>query len=112
MKWPFLIVICTQLMFTASDLIARANMSKHGFTPATFLSVWFLIYFTIRTVAMFGQLYIFSSIQLGKTMALFGATSIILSNLLGYFVLNEILSLGAYIGVSLAVSAFLVIALV
>lgn len=32
---------------------------------------------------MFSQLYVFTAIELGKTMALFGATSIILANLLG-----------------------------
>ncbi|MDD3156254.1 MAG: hypothetical protein PHP14_02410 [Candidatus Pacebacteria bacterium] len=60
---------------------------------------------------MFGQLYVFTVIELGKTMALFGAFSIILANVLGLLVLKEILSPGAYIGVSLAVIAFIVLAL-
>jgi multidrug transporter EmrE-like cation transporter len=59
---------------------------------------------------MFGQLYIFANVELGKTMALFGATSIILSNLLGLFLLNEILSPAAYIGLSLTILAFLILA--
>ena len=46
---------------------------------------------------MFGQLYVFSVIELGKTMALFGATSIVLANVLGFLVLKETLSLEAYI---------------
>lgn len=85
-------------------------MSKFGFRPSAFFSGWFLIYFIIRNVAMFGQLYIFSTSQLGKTMAFFGAISIILSNLLGYLLLNEILPAKAYIGVALAVAAFFVLA--
>ena len=111
MNWALVIIILSQLLFTTSDLLARNYMSKQGFALATFLTGWFLIYFIIRIIAMFGQLYVFSTTELGKTMALFGATSLVLSNVLGYFVLNEILSIKNYIGVSLAVTAFLVIGL-
>jgi hypothetical protein len=55
---------------------------------------------------MFGQLYIFTTIELRKTMALFGAISIILSNLLGLLILKEVLPVGVYIGVSFAVLDF------
>jgi multidrug transporter EmrE-like cation transporter len=111
MNWPIIIIIATQLLFTTSDLLARFFMPKHGFALETFFSVWFLVYFLIRTIAMFGQLYVFTTIELGKTMALFGAASIILANLLGFLVLKEVLSPGAYIGISLAVVAFLFLAL-
>ena len=59
---------------------------------------------------MFGQLYVFSQIQLGYTMALFGATSIILANVLGFLFLKEVLSPLGYVGVMLAVLGFLVLA--
>ena len=110
MKFSILIIIITQLLFTGSDLLARSNMAKYGFKFSAFLSIWFLLYFIIRTVAMFGQLYIFTTIELGKTMALFGAISIILSNLLGFLILKEVLPIGVYIGVSFAVIAFLILA--
>jgi len=110
MKLSILIIIIAQLLFTGSDLLARNNMTKLGFKPATFLSLWFLIYFIIRTIAMFGQLYVFTSTELGKTMALFGAASIVLSNLLGFLILKEVLPVGVYVGVSLAVVAFLILA--
>ena len=109
---PFIIIlITTQVFFTTSDLIARYHMAKYGFALSTFISFWFLTYFLIRTIAMFGQLYVFTNIQLGKTMALFGATSIILSNILGLLLLKEVLSPVNYLGVSLAVIAFLVLAI-
>lgn len=110
MNYSILIIIVTQLLFTSSDLWARANMIKYGFKVSSFLSGWFLLYFIIRSVAMFGQLYIFTTIELGKTMALFGAVSIILSNLLGFFILKEVLPVGVYVGVSFAVLAFLILA--
>jgi len=111
MNWLIVIIVVTQLFFTASDLLAKYNMPKHGFVLETFLSGWFLVYFSIRIVAMFGQLYVFTAIELGKTMALFGAVSIIMANLLGFLVLKEVLSPEVYIGVTLAVIAFVVLAL-
>lgn len=111
MKLPILIIVFTQLFFTTSDLLARYHMPKQGFAVSTFLSGWFLAYFVLRFSAMFGQLYVFTAIELGKTMALFGAASIIISNILGFLVLKEALSPGAYFGVSLAVIAFFVLAL-
>jgi hypothetical protein len=110
MKFSIIIIIVTQLLFTSSDLLARYNMPKVGFKFSAFLSIWFIIYFFIRTIAMFGQLYIFTTVELGKTMALFGAVSIILSNLLGFLILKEVLPIGVYVGVSFAVVAFLILA--
>ena len=110
MKFSILIIIFTQLLFTGSDLLARYNMPKLGFRFSAFLSMWFIIYFLIRTIAMFGQLYIFTTIELGKTMALFGAVSIILSNVLGILILKEVLPIGAYVGVSFAIVAFFILA--
>ncbi len=107
---PIFIIIIAQLLFTTSDLIGRHFMSTSGFTLKSFLSLWFLGYFLIRNIAMFGQLYVFSKIELGHTMALFGATSIVLANVLGFLFLKEVLSPVTYVGVVLAIVAFLVLA--
>lgn len=111
MNWSIVVIIGTQLLFTTSDLLARTYMPQQGFAVATFISGWFLLYFLIRMIAMFGQLYIFTAIELGKTMSLFGAASIMLANLLGFLILKEVLSPGAYLGVTLAVMSFLILAL-
>lgn len=110
-KSPIVIVVATQLLFTIGDLIARANMRHSPFVLSTFLSGWFLLYFLIRQVAMFGQLYVFSTMQVGRTMALFSATSIILVNILGVLLLGEILSVRTYLAVGMVVLAFVVLAL-
>ncbi len=111
MNTPLLILIGTQMLFSASDLMGRAFMAKHGFTLSTFLSTWFIMYFLVRTVAMFGLLYVFASIQLGRSMALFGVSSIVLANVLGLLLLRETLNVVAYTGVMIAIAAFLVLAL-
>ncbi len=98
-------------MFTTSDLLARHNMQIHGFKAATFVSWWFLVYATIRTVATFGQLYIFTQLEVGRTMAMFGATSLVLVNVLGFLILGERLSLPVYFGIVLAVLAILLVGL-
>lgn len=110
-KSPLLVVVATQLLFTIGDLIARANMRHSPFVASTFLNWWFLLYFLIRQVAMFGQLYVFSALQVGKSMALFGATSIVVVNLLGVLLLGEVLSVSAYLAVGLVVLAFVLLSL-
>lgn len=107
---PLVVVLGTQLIYTASDFMGRYFVKKYGFGPALLTSAWFWGYQAIRQVAMIGQLYVFAHVTLGKSMALFGATSIILSNVLGVLFLKEILSPVAYGGVALAVLAILVMA--
>jgi hypothetical protein len=111
LKSPVWLIVGTQALFTAGDLLARANMRKGGFALANFLTWWFIAYFVLRTVAMFGQLYVLASVPIGKSMALFGATSIALVNVLGVLLLGEVLTVSAYAGVSLAVLAFVVMAM-
>lgn len=105
------LVILSQLLFTISDLLARRNMPERGFVLSTFLSGWFVVYMVVRAFATFGQLYVFSTTKLGKTAALFGAMSIILSNALGVLFLNEVLGIQVYVGVALAALAFVVLAI-
>lgn len=104
------VLVGAQCLFTLSDLIGRAYMAKHGFKWSAFISLWFLTYMVVRQVATFGQLYVFANVQLGKTMAMFGAVSIVLSNLLGVFYLGEKISAVAYVGIALAILAFLLMA--
>jgi hypothetical protein len=110
-KSPLLVVVVTQLVFSIGDLMARANMRKHGFTAAAFLNLSFVVYIVSRQLATVGQLYVLASVPIGKTMALFGAASIILANVLGVLLLGDILSTRSYVGIALAVLAFTVMSL-
>lgn len=106
-----IVLICSQLLFSVSDILARIYMPRYGFAVGAFLTPWFLAYFCIRTIAMFGQLYVFSTTELGKTMALFGAFSIIIANGIGFLLLKETLSISTYVGIMCAILAFTIIAL-
>jgi multidrug transporter EmrE-like cation transporter len=108
---PLVIVVGTQLLFSVGDLMARANMRRHGFTAAAFLNLTFLVYILSRQVATVGQLYVLATVPIGRTMALFGAVSIILANVLGVLLLGDFVSPRAYAGIALAVLAFVVMSL-
>ena len=110
LKSPLALAVASQLLFTTGDLMARHNMKSGGFTLANFCTWWFAVYTVIRQFATFGQLYVFANFELGKTSAIFGAISIVLSNALGLLLLGEMLSTTAYIGVSCAALAFLLLA--
>lgn len=109
-KSPIVIIVLAQLLFSFSDLLARHNLRNTEFSISALFSIWFLVYFIIRQVGMIGQLYAFTFIEIGKTMALFGAASIVLANLLGFLILKEVLPTSVYVGVSLAIVAFLILA--
>jgi multidrug transporter EmrE-like cation transporter len=110
-KSPAVIIIGSQLLFSISDVIGARAMKAQGFTPAAFLTWWFLSYTVIRQAAVFGQLYIYANMELGRSVALFGAGSIVIGNVMGFLLFKETLSLPAYVGVSLAICAFLALAL-
>ncbi len=105
---PVFILIGTQCLFTLSDVMGRSYMARHGFKLSSFLSLWFVAYLIVRQIATFGQVYVFANISLGKTMAMFGAVSIVLSNLIGFFYLGESISPVSYAGICLAILAFIV----
>lgn len=105
----FLIIIGSQLLFTTGDLLARYNMRANGFKLSTFIAWWFLVYVAVRCVATLGQLFVFSNMEVGKTMAVYSASSLVLVNVLGFFLLGEKLSLPVYLGIMLAVAAILII---
>ena len=108
---PVYVVVATQALFTAGDLLARTRMRQFGFEPSAFASWWFLGYMTLRTVATFGQLWVLSKVTLGRTMPLFSATSVVLSMALSVVVLHEGLTVRTAIGGALAVAALVVLAL-
>ncbi len=105
---PVFILIGTQCLYTLSDVLGRTYMARYGFKLSTFISLWFLVYMLVRQLATFGQVYVFANIQLGKTMAMFGAVSIVLSNIIGLFYLGEKISPASYFGICLAILAFIV----
>ena len=109
MSHPVVVLIITQLLFTGSDLLARSQLSGRSLTTVMLFTPWFLLFTILRVVATGGQLFVFTQLELSRTMALFGAVSIILSSILGWLVLKEILPPVGYVGVTLAIIAFFIL---
>jgi len=107
---PILILIIAQLLFSFSDLIGRYYIIRVGFRFSSFLSLWFFSYIFLKLLAIFGQLYAFANFKLGKTMALFAVVSIVFSNILGFLILKEVLTAKEYIGITLAIITFFILA--
>ena len=107
---PEIVVVTSQVLFSLKDLLARYYMERLGFTADAFLHPWFAGFIALQVVAMTGQLYVLANVELGKTMALFGATSIAVANMLGFLLLGEVLTVWEYTGVAVAVVAFLILA--
>lgn len=111
MKSAIIVIIFSQLIFSSGDLLARHYLGKQGFHWSTFATSWFAVYALTKVLAITGQLYVLSNVKIGPTMALFGAASITISSVLGWLLLHETLSITGYIGVSLAIISFLILAL-
>jgi multidrug transporter EmrE-like cation transporter len=107
---PTFVLLLTQALYTTTDFMGRYYMSRLGFGLATFVAPWFLVYFLLRQVAMFGQLYVFAHLELGKTVALLSAVAILLTNAVGILFLKETLSPLGYTGVILAITSVLILA--
>lgn len=104
-----LIIISSQALFTFSDVLARQHMKATGFTTTAFLSQWFIWYNLSRLVAALGQLYVFSQLELGRTLLLFAVISLIIANIIGYLLLGEVLTFYQYIGMMFAILAFILV---
>lgn len=102
---PLLVVIASQLLFTAGDLLARLKMRQHGFDADAFVSWWFVGYMLVRTLATFGQLWVLSKLVLGHALPMFAASSVVLSMLLSVTVLNGGLNAKTVVGGGFAVAA-------
>jgi len=108
---PLLVVIASQMLFTAGDLLARLKMRQHGFGAEAFVSWWFAGYMLIRTVATLGQLWVLAKLVLGQALPLFAASSVVLSMRLSVTVLNEGLTAKTVVGGLLAVAALVALTL-
>lgn len=105
MNKALIVIILAQVLFSTSDVMARYYMKKLGFHLASFISVWFLLYALIRTVATFGQLYALVVFELGRSQTLFAVASIITANILGLLLFKEVLNPLSYAGIVLAILA-------
>jgi len=108
---PIIVILVTQLIYSSTDLLARAHLRGATFGPASFLQAWFIWYAVIRVASTVAQFYVFSKLDLGKTDTLFALAAIVFANILGLLFLKEVLSVKDYIGVVLAIIALVILSI-
>ena len=82
-----------------------------GFHFATFLTLWFLAYSAVRFLATIFELYVLTYTGLGKAFTLIVLTALLLTNLAGWLFFGEVYTMGVYVGIALAITAFVIVAL-
>ena len=106
------IVLVTQGLFTAGDVLARLKLrTAPDFTLSALIAPWFVAYLTLRQIATFGQLYILAKIELGRTAGFYAVAGLLTANVIALLFLGEKLTTQTYIGLLLAVAAIVVLAL-
>lgn len=106
---PIVIALVAQAAYSASDVLARSELRAAGFTLPNLLRAWLVLFLVLRVGALAGQMFVFATVDLARTAVLFGVGSILVANVLGVLLLREVLSVRAYIGVVVAIAAFVIV---
>ena len=106
-----IVILITQLIFSITDLLARGHLRSTNLGAASFLQPWFIWYAIIRVLTTGAQFYVFTKIDLGKTITLFSVAAIVFANILGVLFLREVLSTKDYIGVVLAIISLVILSI-
>ena len=106
--WFAIIIEC---IFLIGELPTAGFLYQNGFSWDMFSRplIWFFL--LTRLLGLSGIVYIWSEIQLGFIAALMGAFSLIVKNVLGYYLLGQPpLSLSGYIAVGLICISLVILA--
>lgn len=106
-RYPVLLAILGQMIFSTSDVLARANLRGKEFSLVAFHGWWALAWLSCHLAAMFIQFYLFTNVPVGRVIGLMALVSLVLSNVAGYLFLSEVLSPVQYFGLVLGVAALL-----
>lgn len=106
-----IVILITQLIFSVTDLLARSHLRSTNLSVASFLAPWFITYAVVRVLSTGAQFYVFTKVDLGKTVTLFSVAGIIFANILGVLFLKEVLSAKDYLGVVLAIIALVILSI-
>ena len=104
-----MIILLTQILFTFTALWAKYHLSEVENFGNILKEWWLIIYILVYTVATFMQLYVFKVTNIFKAMAFFSGFALILTVVLGYVLLNEILDWRDIMSIILVLTALIII---
>ncbi|MGK7901767.1 MAG: hypothetical protein AB4352_10200 [Hormoscilla sp.] len=110
MSKVLLVAILTEATFLLGEIPAVDYLKTVGFTAHSVDRPWFWLFTITRFIGIAGQFYLWSATELGRVSALTGCLGIIMSNLLGIFILHQqTLSPSGYLGLGLAIASVLLL---
>ncbi|OGL66691.1 hypothetical protein A2856_02915 [Candidatus Uhrbacteria bacterium RIFCSPHIGHO2_01_FULL_63_20] len=112
MSVPVLLAVVAQLFFSVGDLLKRLSSGGKEFGPALFKDPAYLAgVVLLPAVGYLVLLYVFTRLELSRTIPILGMSAVILSVALGALVLKEQVSGWNLAGVALAVVAIYLVQL-
>lgn len=104
-QYPVIVAIMGQLVFSIADILGRANLRGKPFALETMEGKWLVPWLACHFFGMAVQVYLFTTVPLGRAIGLMALVSLVLSNLFGYMLLKEVLTPVQYLGLGFGVMA-------
>lgn len=104
---PVVLAVLSQMIFSIADFLARANLRGKTLGLPVFMSWWAPTWVVCHMLALCIQLYLFTTVPLGRAIGLMALVSLLLSNLAGFLFLSEVLTPIQYAGLILGVGALI-----
>lgn len=109
-KVLFLGLLVSLSLTMLGDTILRTHFKMAEFDISRLLSWWLIAYGLIKMTTIAIWLFLLSKFALGRLAAIYGISSMLLTNVVGIVFLREILSVQQYVGLLLAVIALALLA--
>lgn len=95
----------------AGDTLVRRHFKMADFRITKLISWWFIGYLMMKLTAIGIWVFLVSQYQIGRLVAMYGISSLLLNNVVGLFFLKEVLKPVQYVGLALAVIALALLSL-
>ncbi|CBN57633.1 MULTISPECIES: hypothetical protein [Kamptonema] len=104
------VAIITQIIFLFGEIPFAGYLKSIGFSTASLSHFSFWLFTVTRFIGISGQIYLWSSTEIGRVAAIMGSLGIILNNLFGVYLLHQkALSMPGYMGIVLAVISIILL---
>ena len=104
-----LLIFLAQLIYSSADLGQRVLSLKYGYGWHLLKHPEFLLILAIPGAGLLLQIFVLSRYEVSKTITLLGIFAVVITPLLGVFILKEKFSLTNWSGVALAVVAIVLV---
>lgn len=104
-----LLIFLAQLIYSTADLGQRVTALKYGYGWHLLTKPLFLLILVIPGIGLALQIFVLSRYEVSRTITLLGIFAVIITPLLGVFLLKEKFSAVNWMGVAFAVIAIVLV---